>query len=185
MVGTSEYSGTSLIPISLSAIGGNITTSQMPTISGGTLLGNPTTSVASPIIVTPSADFTFSGTSFAVSGGSMVKSNSGFTWNIQRLTAITDGTSGLSVPAGYFIDNISIQNTNANAITGGLKIGTTTGATDVLLAVAIGANAILKVPDALLLKTSFSTTAVQTLFVQTVTLWNSANINLTMYCLPI
>lgn len=185
MAGVSEYQGTSLISMPLSAIGGTLTTSQMPTMSGGTLLGNPTSSITSPVVVTPSADFTFSGTSFAVSGGSMVKSNSGFVWNIQRLTAITDGTSGLSVPAGYFIDNISIQNITGNIITGGLKIGTTTGGVDVLAAVAVGANSFLKIPDASLLKTGFSVTVATPLFVQTVTLWNSASINLTMYCLPL
>lgn len=185
MAGTSEYSGTSLIPITLTAIGGNMVMSQLPTMSGGTLLANPATSVTSPVAITLSTDFTLSGSSLAVSGGGMVKSNSGFTWNIQRLTNITDGTSGLSVPAGYFIDNISVQNTNGNIITGGLKIGTTTGGVDVLTAVAIGANSFLKIPDASLLKTAFSVTVATPLFVQTVTLWNSANINLTMYCLPL
>lgn len=113
-----------------------------------------------------------------------VQSNSGFTYNIQRLSAIVDGTSGFLVPPNYFIDRLQIQNTTASAITGGLKIGTTTGGVDVVAAVAIGANAFVNVPDAALLKTAFSATVSQTLFVQTVTLWNGASVNLTMYCLP-
>lgn len=78
------------------------------------------------------------------------------------------------IPAGYAIRDIFIRNTTANAITGGIKIGTTDGAIDVVIALAVGANAFtLSVP----LIRQFSATVDQTLFIQTVTAWNSASIN--------
>lgn len=104
-------------------------------------------------------------------------------YSVQRLTNITDGTSGLNVAAGDFINKIAIRNTTANAITGGIKIGTTTGAADVVLAIAVAGNALITIQDAALLKTMFSTVTSQALFVQTATLWNSASIDVTMYCL--
>lgn len=104
-------------------------------------------------------------------------------YTIQRLTGITDGSSGLIVPINSFISDLQINNTTANAITGGLKIGTTTGGIDVIAAVAVAASATINV-SSLLLKSYFSSTTATPLFVQTVTLWNSASLNLTMYTLP-
>ena|SRR5882672_6641549 len=81
------------------------------------------------------------------------------------------------IPAGYAIISLTIQNTNANPVTGGVKIGTTSGATDVAVAIAVAGNAIIGVPDATVLKKLFSMSADQTLFIQTVTLWNAAVVN--------
>lgn len=94
------------------------------------------------------------------------------------LTLTNDGT--FSVPANHYISEIFINNTTANAVTGGVKIGTTSGATDVLAAFAVGANAKLYVPTANLLKKWFSTSAAQTCFFQDVTSWNSANLTVTI-----
>ncbi|WP_027060545.1 hypothetical protein [Mesorhizobium loti] len=91
--------------------------------------------------------------------------------------AVTANTT-ISVPAGWYIADIVFANTTANAVTGGVKIGTTSGATDVVAAQAIAGSAIGKVPDASILKTLFSRTAAQTLFIQTVTSWNGASVEL-------
>lgn len=83
----------------------------------------------------------------------------------------------MSLPIGAIIQQIFINETAGNAITGGIKIGTTSGATDVAIAIAVGANSIQIVSSATILKQVFSTTLTQTLFFQTVTLWNSASVN--------
>lgn len=83
----------------------------------------------------------------------------------------------LSVPPGFCISQIVIENTTANAITGGLRIGTTDGGIDVVVALTVAGNALSIVPDATLLKRLFSTSAAQTLYLQAVTLWNSASLN--------
>jgi hypothetical protein len=81
------------------------------------------------------------------------------------------------VPANCFIDSIIIINNNANAVTGGLKFGTTAGGTDVVSSVAVGANAFTHVADSALAKKVFSKTANTTIYVQDVTAWNSANVD--------
>ena len=63
-------------------------------------------------------------------------------------------------------------------MTGGIKIGTTSGATDVVAAQAVGANALGTIADASILKKVFSRSAAQTLFIQAVTAWNSASVEL-------
>lgn len=95
---------------------------------------------------------------------------------VTTLKAVVANTSFV-VPAGYAIDMICLVNTTANAVTGGVKLGTTSGATDVIIALAVGANAVLAVLDATILKRLFSQTVDQTLFLQTVTLWNSASVD--------
>lgn len=93
------------------------------------------------------------------------------------LLTVTANTTA-SIPAGYIIQEIVIENTTANAVTGGIKIGTTSGATDVVVAFAVGANALSVVPDATILKRVFSMSSAQTLFIQAVTLFNSASLNI-------
>lgn len=94
------------------------------------------------------------------------------------LTAVTANTTFV-VPAGYYIVNVLYQNTTANIVTGGVRVGTTDGGVDVVVALAIGANAIGAIPNATLLKQYFSSSVNTTLYIQTVTLWNSASLNLT------
>lgn len=93
------------------------------------------------------------------------------------LTAITSNSTFI-VPAGWAIDDIFIMNSTANVITGGVKIGTTNGGIDVVIALAVGANFVGHIPEATMLKRFFSDTADQTLYIQAVTLWNSASLNL-------
>lgn len=81
------------------------------------------------------------------------------------------------IPAGYSILQVVVQNTTGNSVTGGIKIGTTNGGTDVILALPILANDLFVISDASLSKKIFSMSSDQTLYVQAVTLWNSANLN--------
>lgn len=97
--------------------------------------------------------------------------------SIIALDAVTANTTA-SIPAGWAIDSVYAVNTTANAITGGLKIGTTDGGVDVVAAVALGANFVGHIPDATLLKRLFSTASAQTLYLQAVTLFNSASLNI-------
>lgn len=90
---------------------------------------------------------------------------------------VTSDTT-MIVPAGYAIISMIFENNTANSITGGVRVGTSNAATDVAVAIAVGANAILGIPDATILKTYFSPTVDQTLFFQAVVAWNSANINI-------
>jgi hypothetical protein len=83
----------------------------------------------------------------------------------------------LVAPPGFVLQQVVIENTTVNAVTGGIRIGTTNGGTDVVVALAVGANALTFITDAALLKRLFSTSADQTLYVQAVVAWNSAALN--------
>jgi hypothetical protein len=99
--------------------------------------------------------------------------------NIQ-ITAQTAANS-TALPANAIIRDITVRNTTANAITGGLKFGTTSGAVDVVAALAVGANALVFVTDALLLKRYFSATAPQQIFYDAVTAWASASVEINIF----
>lgn len=97
---------------------------------------------------------------------------------ICQLTAVVTANSACVLPAKAVIDQIIIRNSTANAITGGLKFGTTSGATDIVTALAVAGNVLTFVTNATLLKPFFSTTATQTIFIDTVTLWNAASVDI-------
>lgn len=94
----------------------------------------------------------------------------------QLLSGIGANTT-IICPAGYSLLAVSLFNSTANAVTGGVKIGTTSGAVDVVAAQAVAANACLRILDAALLLKYFSPTVDQTLFIQAVAAWNSAAVN--------
>lgn len=96
---------------------------------------------------------------------------------VKVLNAVIANTN-FSVPAGWAIDQIHFANTTANAVTGGIRIGTTAGGTEVVVAQAVGANVLDTIADANILKKVFSRTAAQSLFIQAVTSWNSASLEL-------
>lgn len=96
-----------------------------------------------------------------------------------KLSAVTSNTTA-TIPAGHMIVGVTVFNTTANAITGGVRVGTTDGGVDVVIALAIGASAVIGVPAATLLKTYFSASVDQTLYLQTVTAWNSASIDVSI-----
>ncbi len=89
---------------------------------------------------------------------------------------IADGSIG-TLPIGAVIRAIQIYNTTANAVTGGLRIGKTAGAADVVTATAVGANARVTINGAAILIPWFSQVATQELFISTPTAWNSASVN--------
>lgn len=78
------------------------------------------------------------------------------------------------IPQGAIVRGIVIRNNSANAVTGGIKVGTTDGGTDVLAAGAVGANAVVVY---LPLIGAANTAAARTLYVQAVTAWNSADLD--------
>lgn len=97
-------------------------------------------------------------------------------------TAITaQDFVSLKVPAGAYVHNIVVQNTTANAVTGGIKVGTTAGGVDVVAALTCGANCYTFVADTALLKRLFSATASQQLSIDAVTAWNSASVDVTVF----
>jgi len=95
-----------------------------------------------------------------------------------RALGLTAAFAGLAVPRGHAIAEIYFRNRTANAVTGGLKIGTTAGGVDIVADQAIGANGIGHVADAAVLKRFFSTTDRQVLFIDAVSAWNSATVDL-------
>ncbi len=87
----------------------------------------------------------------------------------------------MEIPAGYMIFGCSMVETANHAVTGGVKVGTTSGATDVIAAQAVSGLSANSVTDANLLKKMFSASADQTLFIQPVSAWNSASVNVTFF----
>jgi len=94
-----------------------------------------------------------------------------------KLSSVTSNVTFV-VPAGYSINQLIIESTNENAVTGGLRLGTTDGGTDVVLSLSVAGNSLQIVSDATLLKRVFSFSSDQTLYIQAVTLWNSASLNI-------
>lgn len=95
------------------------------------------------------------------------------------LIGVTAATSAL-LPPNSVIREVLAQGTNANAVTGGLKFGTAAAGVDIVAALAVAGNSLNFVTDALLLKRWFSVSAAQQIFIDAVTAWNSANVNITI-----
>lgn len=89
-------------------------------------------------------------------------------------TFTSNGT--LVIPAGHSIRQVDLVETNNAAVTGGIKIGTTNGGIDVVVALPVAGLSIQSILDATLIKRLFSMASTTTLYVQTVTLWNGASI---------
>jgi hypothetical protein len=77
----------------------------------------------------------------------------------------------IDIPQGARVRAIHVRNKTANAVTGGVKVGTTLGGTDV---VAAGAVAASFVGTFLPLISAVNTAAVRTLYFDAVTAFNSA-----------
>jgi hypothetical protein len=121
-------------------------------------------------------------TSIGFSGGQNF-----FTQSIVALTANSTSANSPLLPAGSYIHNIVIGNTTANAVTGGVDIGTAANGAQIASAVAVGANALVTITDAALLLRAFGTGATpvaQTVYFTCHTACNGASLNLTiMYSL--
>lgn len=97
-------------------------------------------------------------------------------------TAQTTTTNSPILPANVYIEAIIIQETTGNALTGGLDVGVA-GSSDatIVSAFAIGANAVINIPSASILKHVFPTSgttgpAAQQIFFNAHTGWNSGSI---------
>jgi len=94
---------------------------------------------------------------------------------------IASGTSSVGLgllPASMYIEGLIFQNLNANAITGGVNVGSSVGAADIVSALAVAGNALIVVADALILKRAFSAVAPTSLFVSAGGSWNGASLNM-------
>lgn len=94
---------------------------------------------------------------------------------IRKIT-VAGATSATTaaLPAGATILQIYAFNNSGNAVTGGLKFGSTNGAADIVVALA-GLASVYSVPATLLL-TKFS--GAQTIYIDAVASWNSANVDI-------
>lgn len=102
----------------------------------------------------------------------------GKSYSVRKKNQTADFT--VDVPPRFIVKSVSIANNSANAVTGGIKIGTTDGGTEVLTTVAVGANEMVAVDAADLTLSAFSTLTLQTLYIQDVTAWNSADLDVTV-----
>lgn len=100
---------------------------------------------------------------------------------IQLSGATAAAQIGQLPPAAYIV-GIIVQNQGANAPTGGgLKIGTTSGGTDIVSGMlATGNNAINIASDVSIAKRAFNMTQAQPVFVDAVTSWNSSTVIVTV-----
>jgi hypothetical protein len=110
-----------------------------------------------------------------------------FTVAVTGITANTTTANSPILPAGAYIHNIIIGETAGNAVTGGVDIGTAASGAQIASAVTVGANALVGIADASLLKRVFGTgpaPASQQIFFTCHTACNSASLNVTiMYSL--
>lgn len=99
---------------------------------------------------------------------------------LQRTVAFQIGANGpvMAVPQNAVLRAIYIENTTANAVTGGINVGTTALGADVVAAAAVGASGLVVIDGATLLKKYLSNTQNQLIFISAVTAWNSAVLNI-------
>jgi hypothetical protein len=96
---------------------------------------------------------------------------------VKRLRAVTADTT-ISIPAGWSIERIHFAETSGNAVTGGIKIGTTSGASDVVAPQSVGANALGTIAETSIDKRIFSRSSAQVLFIEAVASWSGASVEL-------
>lgn len=89
-----------------------------------------------------------------------------------RIATLT-ANGQIVLPAGVMLRRIYFRNRTANAVTGGIRIGTSAGGTQIVTAQAIAANAIVSVIPTI---ENYQANA-QTLFVEAVTAWNGAQVD--------
>ncbi len=80
----------------------------------------------------------------------------------------------VAVPKGAVVRQIYVRNDTANAVTGGIKVGTTLAGTDVHAAIAVAASAVVNASP---LIGAINTAGVRTLYFDAVTAWNSAQVD--------
>lgn len=95
-----------------------------------------------------------------------------------RLRATFTADGEFALPAYHAIRRIWIDNKTANAVTGGVDIGTTNGGQEVLAALAVGANATVESAPVI----SDYQAAADVLYVTAATAWNSSEIVILLDC---
>jgi hypothetical protein len=80
----------------------------------------------------------------------------------------------VDIPQGAVVRSIIIRNRTANAVTGGVKVGTTLGGVDVLAAGAVAASAAVIYQP---LIGAYNAAAARTLYFDAVTAFNSASLD--------
>lgn len=96
---------------------------------------------------------------------------------VKKLGLAANGS--VVLPKGFTLLKVTLQNTTSNSVTGGIRIGTTGGGSDVVLAQAVGSSAIVDInPTSALLKQTFSFSSTQSLFIEAITSWNSASLDM-------
>ena len=98
-----------------------------------------------------------------------------------KLTELTAAFT-FTIPRAYAIRNVYGAEIGGNAVTGGLKIGTTDGGTEVIAAQTVAASTLFDVADTALLKRFFSQADPTILYADAVTAWNSAQVELFIDC---
>lgn len=88
----------------------------------------------------------------------------------RRVALTANGT--VVLPAGVMLRRIYIRNVTANAVTGGIRIGTAGAGTQVVTAQAVAASAVVSVLPTI----ENYQAAAQTLYIEAVTSWNSASL---------
>lgn len=93
--------------------------------------------------------------------------------------AATVANTTASIPAGYCIADVFMRETANHAVTGGIRIGTSAGGTQIVASIAVGALSFTRtLPGTLTTSGPFSATVAQTIYIETVTAWNSASVNI-------
>jgi hypothetical protein len=98
-------------------------------------------------------------------------------------TGVAAGVTSFPIgrlPKGAYIEQIILKEAAGAAVTGGIAIGSSSGAADIVAAQACGANALTHVVDASILKRVVSDSADTVLYATAVTAWNSANVTISI-----
>lgn len=98
-----------------------------------------------------------------------------------RLTA--NGT--LALPAGYFIERIWFKNHTANAVTGGIRIGSAAAGTQYVTAQAIAASVQAVIAPTISGYSLAQPQVASTLYIEAVTSWNSADVTVLVDCVVV
>jgi hypothetical protein len=94
-----------------------------------------------------------------------------------RFRGVFAANGTIVLPLGFFMERIWFKNRTANAVTGGIRIGTSAAGTQVVTAQAVAASVQAFIAPTI---SGYSLTQPQvavTLFVEAVTAWNSANVD--------
>ncbi len=101
----------------------------------------------------------------------------------ERVRGYFTANGTLTLPKGYFMERIWFKNRTANAVTGGIRIGTSAAGTQVVTAQAVAASVQAVITPTI---SGYSLAQPQvdaTLYVEAVTAWNSAGVDVVVDCL--